>query len=103
MAASYFSSTARLIPQRRGAVALMLFVLVGAFISGLCEALHRARRRIGAGERQRAEEARARPRNASVNWRRTPARSSGSGMPGTIGSFTSAPARRALGGTREAS
>jgi PAS domain S-box-containing protein len=37
--------------------ALILFVLVGAIISGLCESLHRARRRILADERQRAEEA----------------------------------------------
>ena len=40
------------------AIALMIFVLVGAFISGLCESLHRARRRIVAAERQRSEEAR---------------------------------------------
>ena len=39
------------------AVALSLFVLVGTTISGLCEALHRARRRIVAAERRRAEEA----------------------------------------------
>ena len=32
-------------------------MLVGAIISGLCESLHRARRRIVADERQRAEEA----------------------------------------------
>ena len=38
-------------------VALILFVLVGTIISGLCESLHRARRRIVADERQRAEEA----------------------------------------------
>jgi len=37
--------------------ALVLFVLTGAIISGLCESLHRARRRIVAHERQRAEEA----------------------------------------------
>src|SRR5436305_10265404 len=37
--------------------ALILFVLVGTIISGLCESLHRARRRIVADERQRAEEA----------------------------------------------
>jgi PAS domain S-box-containing protein len=36
--------------------ALALFVLTGAIISGLCESLHRARRRILAHERQRAEE-----------------------------------------------
>ena len=40
------------------AVALSLFVLVGTTISGLCEALHRARRRIVAAERRRAEDAR---------------------------------------------
>jgi PAS domain S-box-containing protein len=34
--------------------ALILFGLVGTIISGLCESLHRARRRIVAGERQRA-------------------------------------------------
>jgi PAS domain S-box-containing protein len=38
-------------------VALILFVLVGTIISGLCESLHRARRRIVADECQRAEEA----------------------------------------------
>src|SRR5438132_4503375 len=37
--------------------ALILFVLVGSIISGLSESLHRARRRIVADERQRAEEA----------------------------------------------
>src|SRR6202011_4066098 len=37
--------------------ALILFVLVGTIISGLCESLHRARRRIVADERRRAEEA----------------------------------------------
>jgi two-component system sensor histidine kinase/response regulator len=37
--------------------ALILFVLVGTIISGLCESLHRAQRRILANERQRAEEA----------------------------------------------
>src|SRR5439155_5729933 len=39
------------------AAALVLFVLVGTIISGLCESLHRARRRILADERQRAQEA----------------------------------------------
>jgi two-component system, sensor histidine kinase and response regulator len=39
------------------AIALTLFVLVGAVISGLSESLHRARRRIVAIERRRAEEA----------------------------------------------
>jgi PAS domain-containing protein len=37
--------------------ALVLFVLIGAIISGLCEWLHRARHRIVAEERKRAEEA----------------------------------------------
>src|SRR5438128_5276915 len=37
--------------------ALGLFVLTGAIISGLCESLHRARHRILADERRRAEEA----------------------------------------------
>jgi len=37
--------------------ALILFVLVGTLISGLCESLHRVRRHIVAQERQRAEEA----------------------------------------------
>src|SRR5262249_26232063 len=37
--------------------ALILFVLTGTIISGLCESLHRARRRILADERRRAEEA----------------------------------------------
>src|SRR5258708_16230810 len=36
-------------------VALTLFVLVGAMISGLSESLHRTRRRLLANERQRAE------------------------------------------------
>ena len=38
--------------------ALIIFVLVGTIISGLCESLHRARRRIVADERREAEEAR---------------------------------------------
>jgi PAS domain S-box-containing protein len=38
------------------AVAVSLFVLVGTVISGLFESLHRARRRILADERQRADE-----------------------------------------------
>jgi len=38
------------------AVALAIFVLVGTIISGLGESVHRARRRIVAVERQRAEE-----------------------------------------------
>jgi PAS domain S-box-containing protein len=37
--------------------ALILFVLVGTIISGLCESLHRAQRRILADERHRGEEA----------------------------------------------
>jgi PAS domain S-box-containing protein len=36
--------------------ALVLFVLTGAIISSLCELLHRAQRRILAGERERANE-----------------------------------------------
>src|SRR5262245_32479546 len=39
------------------AVAVSLFVLVGAVISGLSESLHRARHRLVAEERRRAEEA----------------------------------------------
>src|SRR5262245_2027730 len=39
------------------AVAVSLFVLVGAVISGLSESLHRARHRIVTDERRRAEEA----------------------------------------------
>src|SRR5258708_2995703 len=39
-------------------VGVVLFVLVGAIISGLCESLHRARRRLVADERRRAAEAR---------------------------------------------
>src|ERR1700680_4235826 len=38
-------------------VAVILFVLVGTIISGLCESLHRARRRIVADERRWAAEA----------------------------------------------
>jgi PAS domain S-box-containing protein len=38
-------------------VALSLFLLVGAIISGLCELLHRTQRRILADERRQAEEA----------------------------------------------
>src|SRR5260221_2344416 len=37
--------------------ARVLFVLVGTIISGLCESLHRAQRRIVADQRRRAEEA----------------------------------------------
>jgi two-component system, sensor histidine kinase and response regulator len=37
--------------------ALILFLLVGTIISGLCESLHRARRRIVADERRRGEDA----------------------------------------------
>src|SRR5262249_56909475 len=36
--------------------ALILFVLVGTILSGLSEALHRARRRLVAEERRRAEQ-----------------------------------------------
>src|SRR6266478_4305684 len=39
------------------AVAVSLFVLVGAVISGLSESLHRARHRLVTEERRRAEEA----------------------------------------------
>src|SRR5260370_21253857 len=35
--------------------ALILFLLVGTIISGLCESLHRARRRILSAERRRAD------------------------------------------------
>src|SRR5262245_61886461 len=38
-------------------VAMILFGVTGVFISGLCESLHRARHRIVAAERRRAEEA----------------------------------------------
>src|SRR5262249_51845916 len=41
--------------QSAPTVALALFVLVGTIISGLSESLHRARRRIVADERRRAE------------------------------------------------
>ena len=41
----------------QGAVALALFVLVGVLISGLSESLRRARLRIAADDRRRAEEA----------------------------------------------
>jgi PAS domain S-box-containing protein len=37
--------------------ALILFVLVGTIVSGLCESLHRVRRHLVAEERRRAEEA----------------------------------------------
>src|SRR5262249_35710274 len=37
--------------------ALILFVLVGTIVSGLCESLHRAQRRILTDERRRAAEA----------------------------------------------
>src|SRR5438132_2420943 len=37
--------------------ALILFVLVGTILSGLCESLHRARRRLVSHERRQAEEA----------------------------------------------
>ena len=56
-AASFFLVEPRgSIHSAEDAIALIFFVLVGAFISGLCESLHRARRRIVANERQRAEE-----------------------------------------------
>jgi PAS domain S-box-containing protein len=52
----------------------ILFVLVGTFISGLCESLHRARRRIVIDERQRSADAlRARAeeslRESEHRWR----------------------------------
>ena len=46
--------------------ALILFVLVGTIISGLCESLHQARDRIQADERRRAEEA---LRESEHRWR----------------------------------
>src|SRR5207237_1943037 len=45
------------VPGVNDLAALILFVLVGTIISGLCESLHRARRRFLAHERQRADEA----------------------------------------------
>ncbi|HZN34311.1 MAG TPA: DUF4118 domain-containing protein, partial [Pirellulaceae bacterium] len=39
------------------ATALVIFALTGAFISGLCESLHRAQRRLADEERRRAEAA----------------------------------------------
>src|SRR5207237_10654012 len=60
LAANYFFTEPRYTLEWKGvnaAVALPLFVLVGAIISGLSESLHRARRRIVAAERQRADEA----------------------------------------------
>jgi PAS domain S-box-containing protein len=59
-AAVYFLTTQ--LPSFHGTsvnevAALLLFVLVGTITSGLCESLHRARRRILADERRRAEEA----------------------------------------------
>ncbi len=60
VAANYFltlqlhSDYATIVNDR---AALILFVLVGIIISGLCESLHRARRRIVADERRRGEEA----------------------------------------------
>src|SRR5205807_7189621 len=60
LAANYFFTEPRYTLEWKGvnaAVALPLFVLVGTIISGLCESLHRARRRIVAAERRQAEEA----------------------------------------------
>ena len=59
VAATYFFT--RQVPAYRvttvdDRLALILFVLVGTIISGLCESLHRARRRIVAEERYLAEE-----------------------------------------------
>jgi len=45
------------IPDAHIALALVLFLLVGTVISGLCESLHRMRRKIVAAERRRGEEA----------------------------------------------
>jgi PAS domain S-box-containing protein len=45
------------VPSVNDLAALVLFVLVGTIISGLCESLHRARRRLLADERRRADEA----------------------------------------------
>ena len=50
------------IANTHDAVGLVLFVLTGTIISGLCESLHRARRRLVAQERQHAEEALAQER-----------------------------------------
>src|SRR5882724_1803388 len=50
--------------------ALILFVLVGTIISGLCESLHRFQRRLVAQERQRAEEEQRRGAEESDHrWR----------------------------------
>jgi two-component system sensor histidine kinase/response regulator len=60
LAANYFFTEPRSSLQWKGvnaAVAPPLFVLVGAIISGLSESLHRARRRVVAAERQRADDA----------------------------------------------
>jgi PAS domain S-box-containing protein len=60
LAAHYFLGDTRFtfqIGNVHGAVALTLFLMVGVVISGLCESLHRMRRRILADERRRAEEA----------------------------------------------
>jgi PAS domain S-box-containing protein len=54
LAESYPSLAITSAPQ---AVGLVMFVLAGVIISGLSESLHRARRRILAEERRRAEEA----------------------------------------------
>src|SRR5205823_7632771 len=60
LAANYFFTEPRFslqIKSLNAAVALPIFVLVGVIISGLCESLHRAQRRIVAEERRRSEEA----------------------------------------------
>src|SRR5262249_28035227 len=67
VAANYFFTrqlTSFQITNVNAIAALVLFVLVGAIISGLCESLHRARRRIGIQERQRGEEALVQEREA---------------------------------------
>jgi two-component system sensor histidine kinase/response regulator len=60
LAANYFF-TGQLrffhISDANDVAALILFVLTGVIISGLCESLHRARGRLLSHERQRAEEA----------------------------------------------
>src|SRR5262245_51364722 len=66
LAANYLFTEPRFSLQVKGVnatVALPLFVLAGAIISALCESLHRARRRLVADERRRAEEALAQERD----------------------------------------
>src|SRR5438874_13557540 len=59
-AANYFVAgwlAALPIQKVRDVAALILFLLVGTIISGLCESLHRARRRLVEAERRRAADA----------------------------------------------